>query len=73
MKSVLEVDVLEGGTTGKNKAGFTQQYASNAAPITLVFRLPFFGMEITWVSIDAAEFSNADFKTKSRYPKNINS
>lgn len=41
--------------------------ASNSAPITAVFRLPFLVMEILRVSIYPAKFFHLDFKTA---PKN---
>lgn len=43
---------------------------SNLAPITAVFSLPFFGMEIPQVSIDQMEFFHVFFKTVQLFPKN---
>lgn len=54
--------VSHNGLSARNGCGFCLKFASNSATSSLVFRLPFFVMEIPWVIIDATEFSDAVLK-----------
>lgn len=58
------------GLSARNGYRFHVESPSNSVPLTPVFCLPFFAMEIPWVSIDAAEFADTVFKTAARKTRN---